>query len=167
MRRATLLFAIPFLLAVTQLTSAQVIVNVGSQPLGVVSIGETQFVPCANGGQGEFIDLFGPEVLRWTYVTYSDGTVRGHLYVQVDFNAIGETTGLTYQSNATENGTFLIAADQTSQTGVFVENFTVAAGNGASFHYHENITYSYTLDPVTRQPITFTVFHGNIFLACH
>jgi len=147
-----------------QLATAKVVVTVGNQPLGVVSIGETWFVPCANNGQGEIISLFGPEVLRWTYVTYSDGSVRGHFWFQVDFKAIG-TTGLTYQSKATGMTTLTVPAGRTSQTGIILENFVIAAGNGASFHYHENVTYSYTLDPMTGQPI-LAVYHGNIFLAC-
>jgi hypothetical protein len=167
MRKAASLFVIAVLAVLlgVQLATARVVVTVGSQPLGVVSIGETWFVPCANHGQGEVIYLFGPEVIRWTYVTYSDGSVRGHLWFQVDFKAIGETTGLTYQSKAIGMNTFLVPPGETTQTGIIVENFVIAAGNGASFHYHENLTYSYSLDPTTGQPI-LAVYHGNIFLAC-
>ena len=55
MRKATSLFVIAVLAVLlgAQLVTAQVVVTVGSQPLGVVSIGETDFVPCANNGQGK------------------------------------------------------------------------------------------------------------------
>ena len=127
-------------------------------------MGKRTFVPCANNGQGEVIYLFGPEVIRWTYVSYSDGSVRGHVWFQVDFHAIGETTGQTYQSKATEMGTFTVPPEKTTQTGIIAENFVIA-GNGVSWHYHENVTYNYTLDPATGQTI-LAVYHGNIFLAC-
>ena len=168
MRKVAPLFPglLAILLLLTQSAMPKATVIVGSQPLGVVSIGETDFVPCANNGQGEVIDLFGPEVLRWTDVLLPDGSSLGHLYAQIDFKAIGETTGLTYQSKATLMSTFEVPPSATSQTGIMVENFTIAAGNGTSVHYHENLTYSYTLDPVTRQ-VTLAVYHGNIFLSCN
>jgi len=120
--------------------------------------------PAANNGKGEVIDLYGPEVIRWTYVTQSDGSVIGHVYARVDFKAVGETTGLTYQSKAIVVRTFKVPAGTLTQSGVLVDNIIVA-GNRTSFHYHENVTYSYTLDPATGQ-IILAVYHGNIFLAC-
>jgi hypothetical protein len=144
---------------------AQTVVSVYKQPLGVVSIGETTFVPCANKGQGEWIDLFGPEAVQDTYITYRDGSSRLQLFARVDFKAIGESTGLTYQSKATIVQTFLAAPGQTSGTNQVKENFIIAAGNGTSFHYHENLTSSWTIDPVTGE-INTTIYHGNIFLAC-
>ena len=47
MRKATSLFVIAVLAVLlgAQLVTAQVVVTVGSQPLGVVSIGETDFRP--------------------------------------------------------------------------------------------------------------------------
>jgi len=156
--------SLAFAVLAMQLAVAQAVATHGSQPLGTVFIGESDFVPCANNGKGEVIDLYGPEVIRWTYVTQSDGSVIGHVYARVDFKAVGETTGLTYQSKAIVVRTFKVPAGTLTQSGVLVDNIIVA-GNRTSFHYHENVTYSYTLDPATGH-IILAVYHGNIFLAC-
>jgi hypothetical protein len=169
-RKATSLFAI--LLAVSAvLAQAQVVVTVGSQPLGVVSIGETAWVPCANNGQGEYISLFGPEALRWTYVTYSDGSIKGHVYADINFKGVGLTTNQPYHSKVTIMGTFtnppgsFTQSNALSQSGVLVENLPVT-GDGISFHYHESVTYYYTFDS-NGQLVSAQFYHGNIFLACH
>jgi hypothetical protein len=150
---------------------AQTVVSVYKQPLGVVSIGEYQFVPCANHEQGQWLYLFGPEAVHDIAITYSDGSRRVELFAQVDFKATplptnNVLTDVTYRSKATITESLLIAPGQTSGTNAYRENFIIAAGSGISFHYHETLTYSWTIDPVTGQ-INTTVYHGNIFLACN
>jgi hypothetical protein len=156
-------FVIPLAVLVLLASSrghAQTVVSIYKQPPGVVSIGETQFVPCANRGQGEWIDLFGPEAVQVIYITYRDGSSRTKLFARVDFKATGESTGLTYESKATILQTFLGAPGQTSGTNQVKENFIIAAGNGINFHYHENITFSWTIDPVTYHCLSREHFSG-------
>jgi hypothetical protein len=164
--------AVLALLAVS-VAHAQTVVSVFKQPLGVVSIGEYQFVPCANNGQGQWLYLFGPEAIHDIAITYNDGSRRVELFAQVDFkvtplvtNNLPPPTNLTYESKAIITESFLIAPGQTSGTNAYRENFIIAAGSGISLHYHETLTYSWTIDPVTGQ-LNTTVYHGNIFLACN
>jgi hypothetical protein len=151
------------LLALSE-ASAQTVVTVGSQPLGVVSIGTADFLSCANNGQGEWVYVFGPEQFRWTFVTYSNGSIRGTMWGQGDFQAIGYTTGLTYNSKDTWHWTFLTAPGQMTGSGSHLENYLIT-GNGVGFHYHETIRYTWVVDPVAGIP-NMTIYHGNIFLAC-
>jgi hypothetical protein len=152
---------------------AQTVVSVYKQPLGVVGIGEYQFIPCANNGQGQWIYLFGPEAVHDIAILYSDGSRRVELFAQVDFkvtplvtNNVPPPTNLTYKSKATITESWTIAPGQTSGTNAYRENFIIAAGSGISFHYHEILTTSWVVDPVTGQ-LNTTVYHGNIFLACN
>jgi hypothetical protein len=152
---------------------AQTVVSVYKQPLGVVSIGEYQFIPCANSGQGQWIYLFGPEAVHDVAIQYSDGSWRVELFAQVKFkvtplvtNNVPPPTNLNYESKATITESWVIAPGQTSGTNAYRENFIIAAGSGINFHYHEILTTSWVIDPATGQP-SLTVYHGNIFLACN
>jgi len=98
----------------------------------------TVFVPCANGGAGESVDLSG-NLHDLFHVTF-DG--RGGFHLQLLDNpqgvsGTGETTGAKYQGTGVTRSSFngLVGSTET-----FVNNFRIIGmGPNNDFVVHENV----------------------------
>ena len=153
LRVAPPLLAVLFSLMLATVTQAAVVTNT-SVPINI-----TLFVPCANGGAGEIIEVSGPlHVLE--SVTF-DG--HGGFHVHVLFNpqdvtGTGLTTGDKYQGTGETqfdfNGTV-------GFTNTYVNNFNmIGQGPGNNFKVHENAHITVNADG------TITAFVDNFSFTC-
>lgn len=101
------------------------------------------FVPCANDGTGELVELTGTlHVL--THVTIDD---RGGLHVKTHFqpqgvSGVGLTTGDKYQGTGVTQQRFNATAGITD---TFVNNFRIVGqGPGNNFLVHQNVHITIT-----------------------
>ncbi len=106
----------------------------------------TVFIPCAEGGAGEIVDLTGPLHTLISF-TINGNNVSGFFHFQPQgITGTGETTGAKYQA-----------------TGVTQErnNFRIIGqGPGNNFLVHETLHFTINADG------TVTVFHDNFSVDC-
>lgn len=96
------------------------------------------FVPCADGGNGELVDVSGPlHVLTHVTVNNRGGMlVRSHFQPQ-GISGYGQTTGAKYQATGVTQETFTVNAGQTH---TFVNNFRmIGQGPGNNYQVHQNV----------------------------
>jgi hypothetical protein len=103
------------------------------------------FVPCANGGAGEIVDLTG-DLHLLSSVTVNGNNVSGKVQVQPQgVKGIGETTGNVYQGVGVTQEQFTISLQNPTATDTFVDNFgIIGAGPGNNFFAH--VTFHLTFD---------------------
>ena len=120
--------------AVVGVTAAQAEVTTNTK----TPIAQTVFVPCANGGVGEFIDLSG-ELHTLITSTINDNHVSGKYHYQPQgVSAIGQITGDTYRATGGSQDKFSgnLTNDQYETT--YVNNFRmIGPGPGNNFLVHE------------------------------
>ena len=117
------------------------------------------FVPCANGGAGETVELSG--TLHDLFHVTSDGA--GGFHVKTSDNpqgvsGTGQTTGAKYQ------GTGVTSSDFNTKAGfenTFVNNFRIIGqGPGNNLLVHENFHITVNANG------TVTAFHDNFRVDC-
>lgn len=141
------------LFAATYTAKAGVVTNVSTDISLIV------FVPCANGGSGEDVDLEGPLHSLFT-VTFDR---RGGVHVKTLFQpegitGVGLTTGDKYQATG---GTLEQFSLKVGQTDTFVNNFRIIGqGTGNNFLVHETAHITVNANG------TVTVFFDNFTIDC-
>ena len=104
----------------------------------VVPIDITTFVPCANGGAGEFVQAVGRLHQVFTTVINANGTVtvRSHNQPQ-GLTGVGLTTGDKYQATGVTQSTDQVGAPFPAVS-TFINNFRfIGAGSNNNLLIHE------------------------------
>jgi len=142
-------------LACTTGAQAAVIVNT-SEPINT-----TAFVPCANGGLGEIVDLSGNLHHLVTY-TVNDNSVSGTEQFQPQgVHGVGETSGSAFIGAGVTRNDFASGLSNGRYEMTFVNNFRIIGlGGAASYRVHENSHVTITPDGV----VTATV--DNLTVDC-
>jgi hypothetical protein len=119
------------------------------------------FVPCANGGAGEVIDVSGPLHTLTTF-TINGNNVSGKFHFQPQgISGTGQTTGLKYQATGVTQQSFKGSLQNGQFTATFVYNFRmIGQGPGNNFLVHENFHITVNANG------TLTVLHDNFTVDC-
>jgi hypothetical protein len=117
------------------------------------------FVPCANGGAGEYITVSGPlHVLSHWTLNGAGGFQLKTLYQPQGISGYGAVSGDKYQATG---GTQDISTGNVGFTYAFVNNFRmIGQGPGNNFMVHEN--YHYTVNANG----TLTAYVDNYRVSC-
>jgi len=127
------------LIALFLVTGISALGNASTQTLSVkVPLALSDFIPCANGGNGEVVDFSGTlhEVLS--------STINGnHIHINELFNpqeakGVGETTGEVWNANGETRQDLNASLVSLPFETTFVNNFKLINGNEGSFIIHEN-----------------------------
>jgi hypothetical protein len=118
----------------------------------------TVFVPCANGGLGEDVELSGT-IHDLFHVTVTDNTVHVKTHDQPQgVTGTGLVTGDKYQGTGVSQDEFTAAVGQEE---TFINNFRIIGqGNGNNFLVHENFHITVNANG------TITSFHDNFTVDC-
>jgi len=118
----------------------------------------TVFVPCANGGLGEDVELSGT-IHDLLHVTVNDNTVHVKTHDQPQgVTGTGLVTGDKYQGTGVSQDEFTAAVGQEE---TFINNFRIIGqGNGNNFLVHENFHITVNANG------TITSFHDNFTVDC-
>ena len=158
MRKLTLLLALVgamVVLAVTSVIQAAVTTNDSATiPFGV-------FVPCANGGAGEFVSG-SLELHTLVTSTVNGNNVSGKYHYQPQgSDLVGLTTGDTYQATGVTQGTFKGSLQNGQFNDTFVNNFRIIGqGPGNNFLAHQNTHVAVNANG------DVTVTHDNLSIEC-
>lgn len=98
----------------------------------------SQFVPCANGGAGETVDLSG-DLHSLITLTINGNHVSGNSHFQPQgISGTGETTGAKYQATGITTENFGGSLQNGQFIDTFVNNFRIIGqGPGNNFLVHE------------------------------
>ena len=118
----------------------------------------TVFVPCANGGLGEDVELSGT-IHDLFHVTVNDNTVHVKTHDQPQgVTGTGLVTGDKYQGTGVSQDEFTAAVGQEE---TFINNFRIIGqGPGNNFLVHENFHITINANG------TVTAFHDNFTVDC-
>ena len=119
------------------------------------------FVPCADAGNGEIVDLNG--ILHTVISSNINGNnVSGYFHFQpVGVSGTGETTGAKYQGTGITKESFKNSLQNGQANFTFVNNFRIIGqGPGNNFLLHETLHFTFKADG------TMTVFHDNFRVDC-
>ena len=119
------------------------------------------FVPCADGGAGEVVDLSGPLHTLITY-TITGRNVSGTTHSQPQgITGVGESTGDKYQATGVTQQSFKTSFQNGQANQTFVNNFRIIGqGPGNNLLVHENAHITINANS------TVTVFHDNFSVDC-
>jgi hypothetical protein len=119
------------------------------------------FVPCANGGAGELVDLEGP-LHELISITINGNHVSGDSHNQPQgISGVGESTGDTYHATGVTQDHFSGSFTNGQFNETFVNNFRVIGqGPGNNFTVHENLHITVNANG------DVTVFHDNFSADC-
>jgi hypothetical protein len=134
MRRVMTLASIGAMLAVLAApVQADVVVN------DSFNINLAVFVPCANGGAGEVVDLNGP-LHELITVNINGNNVSGTTHFQPQgISGVGEVSGDKYQATGVTEDHFKSSFNNGRFNETFVNNFRIIGqGPGNNFLIHEN-----------------------------
>jgi hypothetical protein len=123
-----------------------------TQPLDIVV-----FVPCARGGQGEFVSLTGSLHILFVDIIDDNGGVHSKFHNQPQaVSGTGLITGDKYQAVGETQGTFNA---RVGSEFTFVNNFNVIGqGPGNNFLIHETVHVTFLADgTVTANVDNFSV----------
>ena len=119
----------------------------------------TVFVPCANGGTGEFIEMSG--ILHDVFHATSDGNGGFHVKTHDSpqgISGVGLTTGMKYNATGVTQENFDI---KVGQHDTFINNFRmIGQGPGNNFAIHENFHVTINANGV------ITALHDNFRVTC-
>ena len=129
---AVLAAAAAVALATANLAQAAVSSNVS------VPLATSTFVPCANGGAGEVVNLTGSLHILATVTFDSAGGVHGTLlFNPQNVSGVGSVSGAGYRGTGETLSTF---SGNVGAVSTLVNNFRIiGAGGAASLQVHENI----------------------------
>jgi hypothetical protein len=104
-----------------------------------IDINLAVFVPCANGGVGELVDLNGPLHILTTF-TINGNKVSGKTHFQPQgISGVGLDSGDKYQATGVTQDYFKGAFNNGQFNQTFVNNFRIIGqGPGNNFLVHEN-----------------------------
>ena len=121
----------------------------------------TVFVPCADGGAGEIVNLSG-SLHTLIALTINGNNVSGYFHFQPQgISGIGETTGDDYQGTGVTEETFRNSLQNGQANSTFVNNFRIIGqGPGNNFLVHETLHLTINADG------TLTVSHDNLSIDC-
>jgi len=134
MRRVTTLASIGAVLALLATpVQAEVVVDQS------IDISLEVFVPCANGGAGELVDLTGPLHILITF-NINGNHVSGTTHFQPQgISGVGQDTGATYHGTGVTQDHFSGSFNNGQFNETFVNNFRIIGqGSGNNFLIHEN-----------------------------
>jgi len=134
---------------------------VTSQTNAVIPIDLFVFVPCANGGAGEVIEVSGPLHVLFQVTISNTGNVLLYAHFQPqDVSGTGFVTGDKYQATGTTQSTNTLSTPFPI-TFTYVNNFyMIGQGPGNNVKVHE--TYHYTIDANGE----LTAFVDNFSVTC-
>lgn len=106
----------------------------------VVPTNIATFVPCANGGAGEVVELSGNlHVLEHITISQSGRVTVRSLFQPQGIAGVGTTTGTKYQATGGTQETFT-ASGAFPVVDTFVNNFRIiGSGTGNNFTVHETV----------------------------
>jgi len=121
----------------------------------------TVFIPCANGGVGEVVELSGTLHTLMT-ANINGNNVSGKFHFQPQgLSGTGETTGAKYQGTGVTQQTFTSSLRNGQANLNFVNNFRmIGQDSGNNFLVYENLHFTIDADG------TMTVFHDNFSIDC-
>jgi len=129
---------------------------------GSFAFDSTVFVPCANGGAGETVDVSGS--LNFVFHSFFDSAGGQHLQLKSNLqgvSGIGLTTGTKYQMSDSETFVFNVAADDAPNETTTVSNMRVTGqGPGNNFLLHETAHFTINANG------TVTAQHDNFSVDC-
>ena len=145
----------------TLLASMIVPANAAVQENDTKEINLTVFIPCADGGAGETVDLTGPLHTLITF-TINGSTVSGFFQFQPQgITGTGETTGAKYQATGVTQESFKNSLQNGQANETFVNNFRIIGqGPGNNFLVHETLHFTINADGAV------TVSHDNFSADC-
>lgn len=160
-RLATSLAVVCFVAALTFSASFSAFGSASAQTVStVIPLSISQFIPCANGGNGEVVDFSGSlhEVIS---STVNDNNVHvNQLFNPQRAKGIGETTGDVWEATGeTRQDTNASVASFPFET-TFVNNFKLINGKAGSFIAHETFHVTVNADGAT------TVIHDSFSMTC-
>lgn len=119
------------------------------------------FVPCADGGAGEFVDLAGPLHTLVSF-TINGNNVSGYFHFQPQaVIGLGETTGEKYKATGVTQQSFKTAFVNLQANETFVNNFRIIGQkSGNNYLIHENLHLNFNANG------TLTVIHDNFSATC-
>ncbi len=118
------------------------------------------FVPCANGGAGEVIDVSGPLHIVSSFTISASGNVTDHIQFQPQgVSGTGLSTGAKYQATGLTEETANFRGLPFSST--FVNNFyMIGQGPGNNFKVHQTVHITVDANGV------LTAFVDNFSVTC-
>jgi len=129
---------------------------------GSFPIDDQVFVPCANGGAGETVDISGS--LNFVFHSFFDSAGGEHLQLKSNLqgvSGVGLTTGTKYQASDSETFVFNVAADDAPNETTAVSNMQVTGqGPGNNFLLHETAHFTINANG------TVTAQHDNFSVDC-
>ena len=123
----------------------------------------TVFVPCADGGAGEVVDLAGPLHTLVSFTIHGNNvSVSGYFHFQPqEVVGVGETTGVKYQATGVTQQSFKTAFLNSQANLTYVNNFRIIGqGPGNNYLVHETLHLTFNANG------TVTVVHDNLSIAC-
>jgi hypothetical protein len=119
------------------------------------------FVPCADGGNGEVVDLIGSLHTLLSF-TINGNNVSGYLHFQPQgISGTGETTGVKYQATGITQESFKSSLQNGQANLTFVNNFRIIGqGPGNNYLVHETLHFTINANGTT------TVFNDNFSIDC-
>jgi hypothetical protein len=105
-----------------------------------VPLATSTFVPCANGGAGEVVNLAGSLHILSSATVDSAGGVHGTLvFNPQDVSGVGSVSGVSYRGTGATLSTFTAKVGAVT---TLVNNFRiVGAGGAATLQVHENAVF--------------------------
>src|SRR5215831_13015094 len=117
--------------------------NAAVQVNNSTDIGISVFIPCADGGAAELVDLSGPLHTLITY-TINGNNVSGYFHFQPQgISGSGETTGDKYHATGLTESTFKGSFQNFQYNSTFVNRFDIIGqgpGNNFTIHQTAHIT---------------------------
>ena len=153
--RITVITLIALLAALTIPLTAAVVTN------DRTDIGLIVFVPCADNGLGENLNLSGPLHTLISF-TMNGNNVSGYFHFQPQgISGTGETTGAKYTATGVTQQSFKSSLQNGQANFTFVNNFRmIGQGPGNNFLVHETLHITMAADG------TVTVMHDNFSIDC-
>lgn len=124
-----------FALATAVVLPAQAAIQVNDSDDVLIDV----FVPCANGGVGELVELSGPLHTLITY-TINGNNVSGKFHFQPQgVSGVGLTTGDKYQATGVTQESFKDSLQNGQYQSSYINNFRIIGqGPDNNFLVHEN-----------------------------
>jgi hypothetical protein len=150
--RIALSFAVPCLILSISVFAASISIEI---PLAF-----SQFIPCANQGNGETVDFSGT-----LHGVISSTVNRNNVHLNQLFNpqgvkGIGETTGDVWQATGDTRQDINASVNAFPFEATFVNNFRLVDGRDGSFLMHENLHVTVLADGTT------TASHDHFTFTC-
>lgn len=149
------------MMCLVAMTTMVVQANAAVQVNDKTDINLTVFIPCAAGGAGEVVDLFGPLHTLMSF-TINGNNVSGYFHFQPQgISGTGETTGDKYQATGLTEQSFKNSLQNGQANLTFVNNFRIIGqGPGNNFLVHETMHLTINANG------TVTVSFDNLTVDC-